>query len=133
MTAESYLESKLQKFSILDLALIKSVYFIVGLLVCALYPKLIMLDWFFYFIVGVFCSMPLGVHLFSQTGTFLEKTTTYLKTNNASNQMLLFFSTFFFALMIGTLIPVITHLYWWVYLIAIIGLAIKPLQTSWIW
>ncbi len=40
MTVESYLESKLKKFSILDIALIKSVYFVSGLLICLLYPVL---------------------------------------------------------------------------------------------
>ncbi|BCA96069.1 hypothetical protein TUM19329_24300 [Legionella antarctica] len=53
MTAESYLESKLQKFSILDIALIKSVYFVSGLLICLLYPKLLSLGWWFYLILTV--------------------------------------------------------------------------------
>jgi hypothetical protein len=133
MTAESYLESKLQKFSILDLALIKSVYFVSGLLICLLYPKLLSLGWWFYLLLTVLCSMPLSIHLLSQKGNLLEKTTGYLKTNNPSNQVLLFLSVFFFSLIIGVLFPVITHAYWWVYLIIIACLAIKPLRTSWVW
>ncbi|MDF1757494.1 MAG: hypothetical protein P1U74_04270 [Legionellaceae bacterium] len=133
MTAESYLKEKLQKFSIVDIGLIKGVYLLVGLLLCSLYPKLITIHWFFYLIVSIFCSLPIWVHLFSQKGSLIKKATEYLKTNNPANQTLLFFTMFFFALMLGSLIPAITQFDWWVYLIAIVVLAIKPLQTSWIW
>ncbi len=133
MTAESYLEQKLQKFSILDISLIKLVYFVLSLLICSLYPDLLEIHWAFYLLMSIFCAMPILVHLLSQSGGFLEKVKIYLKTNNPANQMLLFLSTFFFALMLGTLLPVITELAWWVYVIAIIILAIKPLQTSWVW
>lgn len=133
MTIESYLEKKLQKFSVVDLVFIKTVYLVLGLLVCSLYPKLITLHWFYYLILSFFCSLPLMVHLFSQKGNLTKKITKYLKTNNPANQMLLFLATFFFALMLGTLIPVIIELNWWIYLIVIIILAIKPLRTSWVW
>jgi len=133
MTTESYLNSKLRKFSILDIALIKSVYFIMGLLICNLYSKLLSLDWFFYLVISVLCAFPLYVHLFSQQGNFLEKIKRYLKTNNPSNQMLLLLSVFFFALMVGILLPVITSARWWVYIIIIICLAIKPFRTSKFW
>jgi hypothetical protein len=133
MSVESYLEAKLQRFSILDLSLVKSVYFVFGLLLCSLYPKLLMLNWWFYLILVVLCALPLEVHLFSQKGNLIEKMTAYLKTNNPSNQVLLFLSVFFFSAMIAVLLPFLTYAYWWVYVILMVCLAIKPLQTSWFW
>ena len=133
MTAESFLEKRLQKFSIVDLSLIKSVYFILGLLVASLYSDLTDISWIYYLIMSVFCSAPLLVHLFSQEGTFFEKVHIYLKTNNPANQMLLFLSTFFFALMVANLLPVLTEFAWWIYVILMLILATKPLQTSWVW
>ena len=133
MTAESFLEKRLQKFSILDLSLIKSVYFILGLLIASLYSDLTDISWIYYLVMGIFCSAPLMVHLFSQEGTLIEKAKIYLKTNNPANQMLLFLSTFFFALMIGNLLPMLTEFAWWIYVLAMLVLAIKPLQTSWVW
>lgn len=133
MTTESFLEKRLQKFSILDISLIKSVYFILGLLIASLYPQLIDSSWVFYFILSILCATPLSIHLFAQKGNYFQKLRLYLKTNNPSNQMLLFLSTFFFALMISCILPMLTEFSWWVYFTLIIALAIKPLQTSWIW
>lgn len=133
MTAESFLKKRLQKFSILDLALIKLVYFVIGLLVASLYPQLIGNDWLFYLIISLFCATPLLIHLFAQKGNYSEKLRLYLKTNNPSNQMLLFLSTFFFALMVACLAPILTEFSWWIYLAIIVACAIKPLQTSWVW
>lgn len=133
MTAESFLKKRLQKFSILDLALIKLVYFVLGLLVASLHPQLIDNDWLFYLIISLFCATPLLIHLFAQKGNYSEKLRLYLKTNNPSNQMLLFLSTFFFALMVACLAPILTEFSWWIYLAIIVACAIKPLQTSWVW
>ncbi len=133
MTAENFLSKKLQKFSMVDLAFVKWVYFVVGLLVCALYPKVMILDWVFYLVLTVFCAMPLYIHLFSQPGDLLAKMKAYLKTNNPSNQVLLFFSMFFFALMMATLLPVLASVSWWVYVVLIMVLAIKPLTVTWFW
>ena len=133
MTVESFLEEKLQKFSIVDLAFVKSVYFVVGLLVCSLYPKLAMISWLFYFLLCLICAVPLWIHLFAQSGNLLEQMQTYIKTNNPSNQVLLFLSMFFLGLMVASLLPFLASVYWWIYVIILVGLAIKPLQTSWFW
>ncbi len=133
MTAESFLSKQLQKFSLVDLSLVKSVYFIFGVLIFTLYPRLSFVDWWFYCILFVLCWAPLGVHFFSQEGAFFDKAHAFLKTNNSSNQVLLFLSTFFFAFMLCALIPVLAEVYWWVYLILMVGLAIKPLTKTWCW
>lgn len=133
MTAESFLSKKLQKFSVLDLSLIKSVYFVFGLLIFALYPNLSFLDWWFYLVLFMICAMPLEVHFFSQKGTLVKKMHAFLKTNNPSNQVLLFLSVFFSACMFGVIFPVLVSGSWWLYIIMMIPLAIKPMQKTWFW
>lgn len=133
MTAESFLNKNLQKFSIIDIALIKWVYFVLSLMVFHFYPSLSHLDWWFYGALMLIAILPLWVHLFSQKGSYFDKVRTYLKTNTSSNQVLLFFACFFAALMIGVLCPILVTFKWWIYVIVIIVLAIKPLTVSWIW
>jgi hypothetical protein len=133
MTAENFLSKQLQKFTLVDLSLVKSVYFLFGLLIFTLYPRLSFLDWWFYCILFVLCWLPLAVHFFSQEGALLEKAHAFLKTNNPSNQVLLFLSTFFFAFMLCVLVPVLASVPWWGYVILMIALAIKPLTKTWCW
>ncbi len=133
MTAESFLSKQLHKFSLVDLSLVKSVYFVFGLLIFVLYPRLSFLDWWFYCILFVMCWLPLVVHFFSQKGGMLKKAHAFLKTNNPSNQVLLFLSTFFFAFMLCVLMPLLASVDWWLYLIIMIVLAIKPLTKTWCW
>ncbi len=133
MSAEGFLSKQLQKFNLVDLSLVKSVYFVLGLLIFTLYPRLSFLDWWFYGLLFLICWLPLAVHFFSQAGSLIEKAHTFLKTNNPSNQVLLFLSTFFFAFMICILIPMLADVYWWVYGILMALLAIKPLTKTWYW
>jgi hypothetical protein len=133
MTTERFLSKKLQQFSILDIGLIKCVYLLLGLLIFSLYPKLSTLDWWFYLPLAILCSIPLWVHFFSQKGSLLKKMQAYLKTNSPSNQMLLAMAMFFFALTFGLLLPTLVSFHWWIYLGAMIILAIKPLTVSWFW
>ena len=133
MTMDSFLSKKLQQFSILDLGLVKCVYLVVGLLIYSLYPKLSALNWWFYLVLTLLCSMPLWIHLFSQKGNLLEKAHNYLKTNNPSNQVLLALAMFFLALMLGTLLPFLISAHWWIYVVVIAILAIKPLTVTWFW
>lgn len=133
MTIETFLSKKLQQFSILDLSLVKSVYLVMGLLIFSLYPNLSSLDWWFYLIIAVLCALPLWGHLFSQKGNFTKKMKGYLKTNNPSNQVLLALSVFFSALVLGVLFPVLVSAEWWIYVIIMVILAIKPLTVTWVW
>lgn len=133
MNVERFLESKLQLFSILDLSLVKSVYFVLSLLIYSFYPKLAALDWWFYFILSVLSAMPLWIHLFSQPGNLLDKLHHFIKTNGLPTQVLLFLSVFFTALMLGTLLPILVSFVWWQYLIIVVLLAIKPLTVTWFW
>lgn len=133
MTTEHFLSQQLQKFSLVDLSFVKTVYFLFGLLIFTVYPRLSFIDWWFYGVLFLICWLPLAVHFFGQTGGVFEKAHAFLKTNNPSNQVLLFLSTFFFAFMLADLIPILTHVYWWVYLILMIVFAIKPLTKTWCW
>jgi len=133
MTVESFLSKQLQKFSTFDLGLVKSVYFFFGLLIFSLYPALSAIGWWFYLILYALCAFPLYVHLFSQSGNLLKQTKAYIKTNNPSNQVLLFLSVFFFTFMLSTLLPVLVSASWWVYVIIMVVLAIKPLTKTWFW
>lgn len=133
MSAESFLSNQLRKFTLVDFVFVKSVYFVVGLFIYTLYPALASLGWWFYLILTILCALPLYVHLFSQTGNLLQKAHEYLKTNNPSNQVLLFLSLFFFASMMSSLIPVLVSGSWWVYVLIIVVLAIKPLTKTWFW
>jgi hypothetical protein len=133
MSAESFLSSQLRKFSLVDFGFVKSVYFVVGLLVYSLYSALSSINWWFYLILAILCALPLYIHLFSQKGNLWLKAHAYLQTNNPSNQVLLFISLFFFALMAGTLIPILVSGSWWIYVLVIAVLAIKPLTKTWFW
>jgi len=133
MTIESYLSQQLQKFSTLDLMLVSAVYWIFALLIFSLFPHLSLLDWWFYLIFTLLCALPLLIHLFSQSGQFIEKLHLCVKSNNPSNQVLLFLTIFFFALMLGTLLPILASAHWWAYLIIMMILAIKPLTVTWFW
>jgi len=117
----------------LDLALVKSVYFIFGLFIFSVYPALSALNWWFYLIISLMCALPLQIHVFSQPGGLFEKMHAYLKTNNPSNQVLLAMTMFFFALMIGVLLPVLVGFSWWIYVVVIVVLAIKPMTVTWFW
>lgn len=133
MTAESFLSSKLQKFSILDFGLVKLTYGVFGLLMFSLYPKLAGLDWWFYLILTILCTLPLSIHLYSQKGGLIEKMHAYLKTNSPSNQVLVALSMFFLAAMLGVLLPILVSAQWWVYLVLMLILALKPLTVTWFW
>lgn len=133
MSVEEYLDGELSKFSIIDYALVKWVYIASGLLIVALYPKLMLLDWGFYLAFTLLSAMPLYLHLFSQSGSLVQKMRQCLKTNTLSNQCLLFFSCFFFACMMAVFFPVLASFAWWYYAIAIVILAIKPLTVTWFW
>lgn len=133
MSLEEYLTKEMRKLSILDIGLIKTVYFLVGLLIFSLYPVLRVIDWWFYLILALASASPLWIHLFSQEGGYMEKARAYLKTNNPSNQFLLFLSVFFFAIMLGIIFPVLVSFTWWIYIIPIAILGIKPLKTTWCW
>lgn len=133
MSLESYLSGQLRKFSFVDFGFVKSVYFVVGLFVYSLYSALSSLSWIFYLVMGILCALPLYIHMFSQKGNLWEKSQMYLQTNTPSNQVLLFLSLFFFALMVGTLVPVMVTGAWWLYILIIVVLAIKPLTKTWFW
>ncbi|OGV26009.1 MAG: hypothetical protein A3F18_02110 [Legionellales bacterium RIFCSPHIGHO2_12_FULL_37_14] len=133
MKIDNYLAKQLQQFSLVDLSLVKLTYFVFGLFIYSFYPALNSIDWWLYLFLWVTAAMPLWFHMSSLKGNIIERSKKYIKTNNPSNQVLLFFSAFFFALMLGTLFPVIVSASWWVYFILLCILSIKPLTVTWCW
>lgn len=91
MYEEQFLAEKLQQFSLLDIALFKIVYFLVGLLVATNYIVLTSVSWIFYLLMFLIAVFPIVIHLFSFEGSYIQKARKYLKTNKPSYQVLLFF------------------------------------------
>lgn len=133
MYEEEFLSEKLQQFSLLDIALVKLVYFLVGLLVATNYLPLTNISWIFYLLMLLTAAFPIVIHLFSFEGSYIEKARMYLKTNKPSYQVLLFFSQFFFACMVVVLVPVLIVVPWYVYAILIVVFAIKPMRSNMFW
>ncbi|ABI82539.1 hypothetical protein FM755_09045 [Francisella tularensis] len=133
MYEEQFLAEKLQQFSLLDIALFKIVYFLVGLLVATNYIVLTSVSWIFYLLMFLIAVFPIVIHLFSFEGSYIQKARKYLKTNKPSYQVLLFFSMFFFACTLAVLIPALSLVPWYVYLILIIIFAIKPMRSNMFW
>lgn len=134
MSAETFLSKKLRLFNIIEYILVMAVYFIVGLLIVSIYPPLRAIDWWFYLILMIVCVFPLIIHLISQPGdTLKSKLNSCVKSNSASLQVLLFFVMFFFSCITELIFPILIHVKWWVYLIFIVILSIKPLQKNWFW
>ncbi|ABK90318.1 hypothetical protein IBE20_03295 [Francisella tularensis subsp. novicida] len=133
MYEEQFLAEKLQQFSLLDIALVKIVYFLVGLLVATNYIVLTSVSWIFYLLMFLIAVFPIVIHLFSFEGSYIQKARKYLKTNKPSYQVLLFFSMFFFACTLAVLIPALSLVPWYVYMILIIIFAIKPMRSNMFW
>lgn len=133
MTVEAFLSGKLSRFTVVDIALVKAVYFLFGLFVYSIYPVLDGLDWWFYGLLCAGAVFPLMLHFFHVKGGLLERSRAYLESNSPALQMLLFLSQFFAALMLGTLLPVLVSGPWWLYLALMVVLAIKPMKTNMFW
>jgi len=133
MTVESFLTGKLRRFTLVDIALVKAVYFLFGLLVLSQYPPLTGLAWWSYAVVVIVCAFPLIIRLFSFEGGLSDKGRAYLQNNTPAFQVLLFLSQFFFALMLGLLFPVLATGVWWLYVGLIVLLAIKPMTHNVFW
>ncbi|WP_265658181.1 hypothetical protein [Francisella philomiragia] len=133
MYEEEFLSEKLQRFTLVDIALVKIVYFLVGLLIISSYSILALVSWVFYLLMFLTAVFPIVIHLLSFEGSYIEKAHKYLKTNKPSYQVLLFFSMFFFACMLAVLIPVLLDVPWYVYVILIAIFAIKPMRSNMFW
>lgn len=133
MSLESFLSKKLQRFSFLDIVLVKLVYLVVTFLLFSLYSPLESLDWWAYLTLTAITALPLHIHEFSVKGPFSKKVQNYLKTNNPSNQVLLFLTMFGFGCMLCTLFPLLASYEWWYYVIVIVALAIKPATKNLYW
>ncbi len=134
MTIESYLSKKLSRFNIVDIFFVIGVYIVFSLLIAELYDKLVLIDWWFYLILMGLSMFPLLARFFSQPGGSLaDKMHSCLKNNGPMQQVLLFFTTFFLAMILVNCFPVLASGAWWIYVVVMVVLAIKPMTKSWIW
>ncbi|MBK2008850.1 hypothetical protein IB622_00445, partial [Francisella orientalis] len=90
MYEEEFLSEKLQRFTLVDIALVKIVYFLVGLLIISSYSTLALVSWVFYLLMFLTAVFPIVIHLLSFEGLYIEKARKYLKTNKPLYQVLLF-------------------------------------------
>lgn len=134
MTAETFLSRKLRRFDVVDYILVMLVYYICGLFIVSYYPPLRAVGWWFYLILLVICAFPLMVHLISQSGdSLVSKIHSCVKSNAPALQVLLALAMFFLACMVVSFIPALIHIKWWVYVILIVIISLKPLQKTWFW
>lgn len=132
MTAETFLSEKLRRFNVIEYILVISTYIVVGLWIVSAYPPLRAVGWWFYLLMMIICVLPLIVHLISQPGDTLKaKFLPYVKSISPSLQMLLFLATFFLSCIVVSIFPIFVDIRWWIYLILILVLAVKPIHTVW--
>jgi hypothetical protein len=133
MSVEQFLSGKLRKFSILDIGLVKAVYFLFGLLLYSAYVPLRQPDWWFWLLLGGVSGFPLVIHLFSFPGNWFAKGRAYLESNSPALQVLLFLTQLFAAFLVAALLPVLASGAWWIYVGLIALLAIKPMTKTVFW
>lgn len=122
------LSQKLQKLSIADFIMIKWIYLFLGILLATAYHSVFYLSVWFYLILTVVAALPPLMFTLSFKGNIIEKTKQYLAHNNPSNQVLVLISCFSFGITVAVLFPILTGFHWYVYLILMLILAIKPLK-----
>ena len=133
MSVEQFLSGKLRKFSLLDIGLVKAVYFLFGLLLYSVYPPLAAADWWFWLLLGLVSGFPLVIHLYGFPGSVFEKGRAYLAGNTPALQVLLFLNQFFLAFLLADWLPVLASGAWWIYVGLIVLLAIKPMTRTAFW
>lgn len=134
MSSETYFSEKLRLFNVIEYILVMLVYFVVGLLIVSIYPPLRGIDWWFYLLLMIVCVFPLIIHLISQPGdTLKSKLYSCVKSNSPSLQVLLFLAMFFLSCIAEFIFPFLVQVKWWLYLIIIVILSLKPLQKTWFW
>lgn len=132
-TLEQFLSNKLRKFSIIDFMCVKAVYFVFALFLVSLYPPLKWLSPWAYLILAVLAALPLWVHFAAAPGNFFEKSKHYLRTNTPSNQVLTLIYCFSIGALVAILLPILVSFSWWVYVLAMVVLGIKPIRVAWYW
>ncbi|MED7789089.1 hypothetical protein [Francisella sp. 19X1-34] len=133
MFEEEYISENLHKFSLLDIILVEIVYFLVGVLIATNYYALMNMSWIFDIVIALIAMAPIIIHLFTIQGSLLDKIHHYVETNNPAYQTLLFFSMFFLGCTLANLLPVLSLVPWYGYIILMIVLSIKPMRSNLFW
>lgn len=127
MTLYQKLSNKLRRLSIFDFILIKWVYLTLGILLASTYPPLYYLSIWSYLILSLIAATPLLMLTFSFNGNLFEKAKQYLANNTPSNQVLTLISCASIGIALAIFLPILTQLRWYLYLIIMLLLALKPL------
>lgn len=133
MYEEQFLAEKLQQFSLLDIALVKIVYFLVGLLVATNYIVLTSVSWIFYLLMFLIAVFPIVIHLFSHLRVHISKKRVNILKQISHHTKYFCSLVCFFACTLAVLIPALSLVPWYVYLILIIIFAIKPMRSNMFW
>lgn len=133
MSAEAYWTIRIRRFSLVDFALVKLVYFLFGLWLLTVYPALGELHWGGFVALGALCGFPLILHWLSAPGGLIQKSHAYIDSNIPAFQVLLFLSQFFVAIAVGILLPMLVSGPWWLLLVIITLAAIKPMTKTVFW
>ncbi len=133
MNIEKFLSEKLQRFSLVDIMLVRVVYLLIGLLTASLYTQLAMISWIFYVVMMLIAGSPIIFRLFSFEGSMLSRAKQFVKSNMPSFQILLFFISFFLGCALVSAIPWLIGVDWWIYVGLIVVFAIKPMKSNMFW
>lgn len=126
MSLYQFLSKKLQRFTPVEFVMVKWIYVVLGVLVASLYTPLFMVSGWAYLIITLIASIPLMVSVSQFKGNIHKKIKQYLQNNNPSNQVLTLLSCAFFGIAAAVFFPILASLEWWVYVVIIAVLIIKP-------
>ena len=127
MNLENEISTHIRKLNLFDFAVIKLAYFSMSALVYANYDVLSHIDWWAYLILAAIAALPLYVHLFSFSGSYIEKTKKYIRSNMFAYQILFALSVMFFSFTIFHFLPFLFMINWIVFVCVIAFSAINTL------
>ncbi|MCL2468806.1 MAG: hypothetical protein FWF24_01040 [Alphaproteobacteria bacterium] len=126
MKAYQFLSQKLQKFTLVEFAMVEWIYIIFGVLVASLYRPLLVVSGWFYLFVTLIAAAPLLIYFLNFEGSLIQRARQYIAGNNPSNQVLTLLSCAFFGIAATAFFPILTRCDWWIYAGLMILLFIKP-------
>ncbi len=126
MTTYQFLSKKLQKFTLVEFAMVKWVYITLGVLIASLYTPLLAVSGWAFLVITLLAGLPLIVYTLGFKGGIKQKCRQYLQNNNPSNQVLTLISCSFLGIAAAAFCPVLASYEWWVYILIMLILVAKP-------
>ena len=126
MQLYQFLTGKLRKFTVVEFSMVKWIYVILGVLIASLYAPVHSVSGWAWLIVSFIAALPLIVYTCSFPGNIIEKSRQYIQNNTPMNQVLTLISGVFFGIAFSVFFPVLSSCAWWIYLVIIAILFVKP-------